>query len=78
MCYLEDLLKKGITVLLFDFSGSGLSEGEYISLGYYETDDVFTVIKYLNSTGRVSRIALWGRSMGAVTGNYKIKLFLAY
>lgn len=29
-------IPKGITVFCFDFSGSGSSEGEYISLGYYE------------------------------------------
>lgn len=36
LLYVEELLKLKISVCIFDFSGSGLSEGEYISLGYYE------------------------------------------
>ena len=51
----------------FDFAGCGLSEGEYISLGYYEKDDLSVVVDYLRGTGSVSLIGLWGRSMGAVT-----------
>ena len=61
------LLSSEITVFAFDFSGCGKSEGEYISLGYYEKDDVKCVIDYLRNTGRVATIGLWGRSMGAVT-----------
>ena len=56
-----------ITVFTFDFSGCGLSEGEYISLGYYERDDVEAIINYLRQSDEISTIALWGRSMGAVT-----------
>lgn len=56
-----------ISLFCFDFSGCGLSEGEYISLGWFERDDLATCIDYLRSTGRISTIALWGRSMGAFT-----------
>ena len=56
-----------ICVLSFDFSGSGLSDGEYVSLGWYERDDLETVVAYLRGTGKISTIGLWGRSMGAVT-----------
>lgn len=34
------LLDRGINLVAFDFSGSGLSEGEYVSLGFYESQDV--------------------------------------
>jgi pimeloyl-ACP methyl ester carboxylesterase len=51
--------------MCFDFSGSGLSDGEYISLGYYERDDLAAVIDYLRESNRVTCIGLWGRSMGA-------------
>jgi pimeloyl-ACP methyl ester carboxylesterase len=44
-----------------------MSEGRYISLGYYERDDVEVVINHLRNSKRVSTIGLWGRSMGAVT-----------
>lgn len=63
----QSLLPAHITVFCFDMAGSGLSEGEYISLGWYERDDVDCVVTYLRNTGRVSCIGLWGRSMGAVT-----------
>ena len=44
-----------------------MSEGEYISLGYYERDDLEIVIEYLRNCDTVSTIGLWGRSMGAIT-----------
>ena len=61
------LLKKGITVFAFDFSGCGRSEGEYISLGWHEQDDVACVVDFLRRSNKVSTIGLWGRSMGAAT-----------
>jgi len=61
------LLPLNITVFAFDFSGCGKSQGEYISLGWYEREDVESVIEYLRKTNKVSTIGLWGRSMGAVT-----------
>ena len=64
---LKRLLTSNITVFTFDFSGCGLSEGEYITLGWLEQEDLRTVVDYLRSTDTVSYIGLWGRSMGAVT-----------
>eukprot|EP00850_Spirogloea_muscicola_P010597 SM000063S19987 [mRNA] locus=s63:86066:95294:+ [translate_table: standard] len=61
------LLPSNITVLALDFAGSGLSDGEYVSLGCFEMEDLATVIKFLREEGRTSLIGLWGRSMGAVT-----------
>ena len=61
------LLKKGITVFAFDFSGCGKSEGEYISLGWHEQDDVSCVVDFLRRSNKVSSIGIWGRSMGAAT-----------
>lgn len=60
-------LSLGSTFLAFDFAGSGLSEGDYVSLGAFEKDDLQCVIEHLRDTGTVSTIALWGRSMGAAT-----------
>jgi len=56
----------GVSVLAFDFSGSGESEGDYVSLGYFETDDLRAVIRHMRSFTEVTEIALWGHSMGAV------------
>lgn len=64
---LRVLLPLSISVLCFDFSGSGLSEGEYVSLGWHERDDLRHIVAHLRGLGRVSTIGLWGRSMGAVT-----------
>ncbi|KFG99519.1 putative protein c14orf29 [Toxoplasma gondii VAND] len=61
------LLPQDITVFAFDFAGSGKSDGEYVSLGWWEREDLDVVIEHLRATGRVSTIGLWGRSMGAVT-----------
>ena len=62
-----DLLKNGINVVIFDFAGCGLSEGEYISLGWFEKDDVRLIIDFVEKLPGVSGIGLWGRSMGAAT-----------
>mmetsp|Transcript_24515 Transcript_24515/g.39288 ORF Transcript_24515/g.39288 Transcript_24515/m.39288 type:complete len:539 (-) Transcript_24515:141-1757(-) len=61
------LLPRDFTVFCLDLSGSGRSEGEYISLGYNEEKDLTVVIDHLRSSGIVTAIGLWGRSMGAVT-----------
>jgi len=64
---LEYLLQYDVSVFSFDFSGSGQSEGEYVSLGYHEEQDLRVVIDYLRRSRLVDSIALWGWSMGAVT-----------
>jgi len=64
---LRELLPRGLTVCCVDFSGSGLSEGEYISLGHWEERDLAALVRHLRDSGSVSSIGLWGRSMGAAT-----------
>jgi len=64
---LSYLLSLGLAVFSFDFAGSGKSDGEYVSLGFYEREDLMCVIAHLRATNVVSTIALWGRSMGAAT-----------
>ncbi|KAJ4758228.1 alpha/beta-Hydrolases superfamily protein [Rhynchospora pubera] len=61
------LLPSNITLFTLDFSGSGLSEGDYVSLGWHEKDDLKCVVSYLRKDKQISCIGLWGRSMGAVT-----------
>lgn len=65
--YVKSLLPSAITLFCFDFAGSGQSDGEYISLGWWERDDVKVIVDYLRKSGKVSTIGLWGRSMGAAT-----------
>ena len=47
--------------------GSGLSQGQWVTLGCREVEDLEVAVAYLRGSGRVTTIALWGRSMGAVT-----------
>jgi pimeloyl-ACP methyl ester carboxylesterase len=60
-------LNSGASVLAFDFSGSGASDGEYISLGVNESNDIEDIIVHLRRENIASRIILWGRSMGATS-----------
>ena len=62
-----ELLKRDINLFVFDFAGCGLSEGEYISLGWNEKEDVRIIIDFIQKIPGVSNIGLWGRSMGAAT-----------
>jgi alpha/beta superfamily hydrolase len=55
---LKFLLPMNMTLFAFDFSGCGKSEGDYISLGWYEKDDLGAVVKYLRNSGTVSTIGL--------------------
>ena len=50
------LLPMNICLFAFDFSACGKSEGDYISLGWYERDDVECVIEHLRKTVRKSII----------------------
>ena len=58
------MLPKGFTVLSLIFLGkffyfsSGTSDGDYVTLGYYEQDDFKTIVNYLDKTGLVSSICL--------------------
>lgn len=64
---LPQVLPHGYTLFTLDFGACGHSDGEYLSLGYWEQEDVAAAIDYLSGQLTVSSIALWGRSMGAVT-----------
>lgn len=60
-------LPLNIAVCCFDFSGSGMSGGEYVSLGFFERDDLASVIQNLRERRAYTRVGVWGRSMGATT-----------
>ena len=63
----KSLLPIGVSIFALDFSGSGLSDGEYVSLGYYESWDLKNVIEFIKQSGKATCIGLWGRSMGAAS-----------
>lgn len=54
-------------VVSFDCSGSGNSQGEVVTLGYYEKEDLRVLIKVLKQKYGLKGFFLWGRSMGSVT-----------
>jgi len=62
---LSVLLSMDIALVCFDFAGSGMSGGQYVSLGFHEKDDLRSVVEHLRRDRGYSRIALWGYSMGA-------------
>lgn len=55
-----------IDLVLFDFAGCGLSEGQYVSLGWFEPEDLKLIIDHIKANFRPRDIFIWGRSMGAV------------
>ena len=61
----EVFLSLGYNTLLVDFMGSGGSEGNQTTIGYYEAEEVKTAFDYLKEKGE-KKIVLFGTSMGAV------------
>ena len=64
---LKEILRRDINLFVFDFPGCGLSEGDFISLGYHESRDLKIIIDFVEKIPGVGKIGLWGRSMGAAT-----------
>ncbi|KAF0698188.1 Aste57867_11173 [Aphanomyces stellatus] len=64
---LGPLMQIGHAVAAVDFSGSGLSDGKYISMGLTEHQDVMAALKALHKYrgGQFNVVHLWGRCMGA-------------
>lgn len=60
----QGLFQRGFSVLAFDFSANGESEGEIVSLSDY-IDDLKSAIDFAQSRG-YSRIGIAGRSLGCL------------
>jgi alpha-beta hydrolase superfamily lysophospholipase len=58
-------LSLGYNTLLVDFMGSGGSEGNQTTIGFFEAQEVQTAFEYLVTKGDTN-ISLFGTSMGAV------------
>lgn len=67
------LNKAGYNIFMFDFRGSGESEGKYITFGRKEVRDLVGAIKYLKSRRDVdmNNIGLLGFSMGGAVALMK-------
>jgi len=57
-----ELMKRNINIFVFDFAGCGMSEGDYISLGWHEKDDLRIIVDFVEKLPGVSRIGIWGIS----------------
>jgi dipeptidyl aminopeptidase/acylaminoacyl peptidase len=55
--------ERGYNVLMFDFRGHGRSEGQRVSMGSYERQDLLGAVDYLQSRG-IDRVGVLGFSMG--------------
>ncbi|KAL3667363.1 hypothetical protein V7S43_007589 [Phytophthora oleae] len=72
------VLASGFSLFALDLSGSGLSGGDRVSFGYFEHDDVRTVVDYLYATGRASAAGIWGRDIGSAAALLHVKERVPY
>ncbi len=57
-------LAKDFNVFLFDFRSFGNSDGKYTTAGYLEKNDLLGAIKYLEEEKNITKIGLYGFSLG--------------
>lgn len=67
---LGPLAKKGVGLVVFDFAGSGFSEGNGGSLGVLEAVDLDAIVRFVRTEVMARRVALWSRSTGAAAAAY--------
>lgn len=65
--YAQSFYNKGYNVLVVDLRGAGLSDGEYIGMGWHDRLDIVSWIDYLVEKDEKCQIILFGVSMGAST-----------
>ena len=63
----EHFIRKKIGFVAIDFRANGYSTGKYVTLGWYESLDLNTVVNFLRQNVKTKIIGIWGRSMGACT-----------
>jgi len=61
--YVPHFHSRGYNVLMFDFRGHGRSEGNRVSMGYYERLDLLGALAYLKGRG-IEKVGVLGFSMG--------------
>ena len=59
----------GYNVLIPDLRGHGMSEGDYIGMGWDERLDIIDLINYIIDVDKDSEIVLFGVSMGGCNSN---------
>lgn len=66
------LLENGYDVLMPDQRGSGRSGGEYLTYGYFESDDLLRWVREIKAT-HGGKIAVYGISLGAASVGFAAK-----
>jgi len=61
---IAEFLAKDFNVFLFDFRSFGQSEGSYTTAGFLEKNDLLGAIKYLEKEKSITKIGLYGFSLG--------------
>ena len=61
------MANKGYNVLIPDVRGHGKSEGKWLSMGLWESDDLIRWVSYIKEQDENAQIALHGVSMGGAT-----------
>lgn len=59
------LHEAGFNVLMFDFRAHGASEGQQVTMGMYEKEDLLGALDYLAQDRHVEKVGVLGFSMGA-------------
>jgi alpha-beta hydrolase superfamily lysophospholipase len=72
--FVDQVLAREFNFCTFDFAGTGLSQGMYVSLGFHEKYDVGIVLDHISNKFNIKYFYLWGRSMGAVAAVKYISL----
>ena len=67
VAYAPWLHEAGFNVLMFDFRAHGRSDGNQVSLGYFERQDLLGAIDYLQDRG-ITKVGVLGFSMGGAVG----------
>ncbi|KAH0785359.1 Clan SC, family S9, unassigned serine peptidase [Histomonas meleagridis] len=57
-----------LAMFCFDFTGSGNSEGDFIPILCHGFEDVLAASNFIRSEFHITKIGLWGRSLGAAIG----------
>jgi len=61
--YAPDFHNRGYNVLMFDFRGHGRSDGDRVSMGYFERLDLGGAVDFLKKRG-INKVGVLGFSMG--------------
>ncbi|MEL6970616.1 MAG: alpha/beta fold hydrolase [Bacteroidota bacterium] len=60
----KNLAAQGIETIVFDGRGHGESGGQYNTYGFYEKQDVFSIVDYVKARNPDVKVGVWGNSLG--------------